>query len=296
MKRTFEGIDGGHVEEERVHWLAWILGAALVAAVGVILVNRSSADPYEAALAEDNELRNQLYQATQLPTPDEVRKVLANHPPNMMYIPPGKFVSGRLRHEPTDMGGKRAEIEELDGFLIDVFEYPNLQKAPPKFGVSWKEADRLCTDQGKRLCTADEMEKACRGPENYVYSYGDTYDVDFCGKGVEDIHTSGQFPECKSTWGLYDISGNFREWTSSIHGESRRLVKGGLPGSARRGSRCAYSDDLSPYFADDTISFRCCRDPDAGEWSEPKKEDMAQKKEVDPDAPPAPATPEGATP
>ncbi len=241
----------------------WILGALLIAGLGILLYLRSATDPFEEALAGDNLLRKQVYEQHERPDGEAVRALLAKHPVNMTYVPPGPYVNGRLDHEPLDVGGAKAEIHEQPGFLIDVFEYPNLQGAPPKTSVSYTEAARLCQEGGKRLCSADEWEKACRGPENFVYSYGDTFDEDFCGRGLDDPHLAGALGECKSSWGVYDVSGNLREWTDTTRGDMRHIVKGGLPQAATRGTRCAFSTDLADSFADPTMGFRCCRDVDA---------------------------------
>lgn len=266
IQRTFQGSPEADVEAEQgSSKLLWGLLALLVIAVVALVAQRSSVDPYEQAISADNALKRQVYEAHVRPEPAEIRAILERHPENMMYIPPGPYIAGRLAQEPRDLGGDKASTRELPGYLIDVFEYPNKAGAPPKYGVTYDEAARICSTEGKRLCSAEEFEKACRGPENYVYGYGDTFDEDFCGKGVDDPHNSGAYPECKSSWGVYDIAGNFREWTSTAKGSSanRKIVKGGLPQSAERGTRCAYGTDLSQVFADDTIAFRCCRDVDA---------------------------------
>lgn len=270
IQRSFTSVDEDDIEMPTgVSWVIVALATAAILAVVMIVYQSNASDPFQLALDQDNALRKQVYEGHTKPDPGEVRDILANHPPNMMYVPAGPFISGRLAHEPNEMGGKRASVTELDGYLIDVFEYPNLRNAPPQINVTWKDAYEMCETAGKRLCSADELEKACRGPENYVYSYGDTYDPDFCGAGLDDVHPAGAYPECKSSWGVYDISGNFREWTSTSRGQGRYLVKGGLPQSNEKGSRCAFSTDLSAVFGDETIGFRCCRDADAPAWEPP---------------------------
>lgn len=272
IQRSFQvGSEQAEEGSAAISWLGVGLGVALVFAVVVLLYRQSATDPFQAALDADNLQRKELYDQHERPPSAEIRDLLADHPPNMAYVPPGPFVRGKLRHEAADIVGPTAEVAELEGFLIDVMEYPNLKNGAPKYKVTWKQAEELCAVQGKRLCTADEFEKACKGPQNYVYGYGDTFDADFCGPGIDEPHLSGQLPECKSGWGVYDIAGNFREWTSTEKSgsSSRRLLKGGLPQSAELGTRCAFSTDLNASFADETISFRCCRDLDAGEWKPP---------------------------
>jgi formylglycine-generating enzyme required for sulfatase activity len=143
-----------------------------------------------------------------------------------------------------------------------MFEYPNVRGTMPMFGTPYPKAKELCRAAGKRLCTADEWERACKGPRSTIYSYGDTFDEDFCGLGLEDPYPSGTKESCKSEWGVFDLSGNFREWTSSLR-RNRPLVKGGLKSAPEKGTRCAMAADESMEFTDKSITFRCCRDVDA---------------------------------
>ncbi|MCB9662491.1 MAG: SUMF1/EgtB/PvdO family nonheme iron enzyme [Alphaproteobacteria bacterium] len=279
IQRCFEGYhDDSDADTSMFIKIVVGLGTVVVAAVAAVVYQQSAIDPYQEAIKADIAMRNQILESHARVSPEEARELLKDHPPNMRYVPAGQYLTGRLTQELQEVGGPPAAAAELPAFLIDMFEYPNLAGAPPEYAITWRKANELCTDQGKRLCTAEELEKACRGPENFVYSYGDTFDPEFCGNGVDDVHPSGHFPQCKSNWGVYDVSGNFREWTSSQRNEGRYVVKGGLPQSAERGTRCAYTTDLLATYADDTISFRCCRDLDAGAWSEPKPRDPNEKK------------------
>ena len=65
-----------------------------------------------------------------------------------------------------------------------------------------------------------------------------------------------------SGWGVMDLSGGLREWTSAVEGTkgTRRIVKGGLRANNERGSRCAFATDESVTYSDNTLSFRCCLD------------------------------------
>jgi serine/threonine protein kinase len=253
----------------RVSPLVWVLGALMVVAFSVVLY-QSRQDPYDAGMQADLKLRKEVLEKHPKPTEAEMTAMLERHPPNMAYVPAGPYVAGKFHHEIDVLSPEpNAEVRELPGFLIDYFEYPNLLDAPPRHGVTFDEAAKLCADAGKRLCSADEFEKACKGPLNKVYGYGDTWDADFCGNGIEGVHPSGQLRDCKSAWSVYDIAGNFREWTSTMRGENRALVKGGLAQAAVRGTRCAFSSDESTAFSDDSISFRCCRDLDAPPYVKP---------------------------
>lgn len=265
IQRTF-AASGDDDDHGGVSWVVWALSVAVVAAFALLVYDRTSVDPLAVAIEHDNKLRKEIYESHPKPPAAEVREILARHPENMVYIPPGPYLSGMLEQERVrnpNIVDRPATVEELPGYLIDVFEHPNLRNAKPTYKVTWKRASDMCEEQGKRLCSAAEMEKACRGQENYVYGYGDSWDPMFCGDGLDDIHPSGRLPECKSTWGVYDIAGNFREWTSTERGENRRLVMGGVAQDPEIGTRCSFTTDLSTSFTDNTIGFRCCRDVDA---------------------------------
>jgi serine/threonine protein kinase len=163
------------------------------------------------------------------------------------------------------------QVVKVPGFYIDRYESPNQptsdEGAPnmPTHKVTWQQAADTCSTRGKRLCTEEEWEKACKGPENEIYGYGDVYDQVKCGDGVDEIHHLGQTKDCISGYGVADLSGNLREWTASKPGgkEGRRLVKGGLRSNNERGSRCAYANDERENYADHTLGFRCCLNVEA---------------------------------
>lgn len=271
LQRTFQDVN---LDEGRSGGRSLVmpiaLGLALVAVffLAVILFNFRP-DPELVAQAADSQDRSQVLEKLQAsaPSKSEFESIYAKHPKNMVYIPPGPYVAGRLRSPTTDgfAGSSEpvSEVRETKGFLIDVFEYPDLVGQPPVFDVTFEQAEQRCKEAGKRLCTSDEWERACKGPRSQVYSYGDTFDQDFCGRGLETPYASGAMGDCKSGWGVYDMSGSFREWTSTEEKKGRAVVKGGEKGAPERGTRCAAGTDESVNFADKTLSFRCCRDVDA---------------------------------
>ncbi|MCA9571068.1 MAG: hypothetical protein KC656_24680, partial [Myxococcales bacterium] len=69
----------------------------------------------------------------------------------------------------------------------------------------------------------------------------------------------------------FDMSGNFREWTSTFRegSDTRVEVKGGVRAAAERGTRCAFSKDERNNLGDKSIGFRCCRDADAPPYTPP---------------------------
>lgn len=260
------GVSAEEVRKPLITPLGWGLAVLVVLAVAVILYQMR---PNAAAEAEalDAQVRATVAEQQEIPSQAEIEQILAKHPPNMLYVPPGPYIAGRL-HKETEAPAfePMAEVRDVDGFLIDAFEYPNLKDAPPEYEVSYADAEAKCRAAGKRLCTADEWEKACKGRGNTVYSYGDYYDPAFCGDGLEARgYPAGSRPDCRSTWGVFDISGSFREWTATAPQgkDARRIVKGGMRQNPARGTRCGFFTDESIAFKDGSMSFRCCRDLDA---------------------------------
>lgn len=269
VQRTFQGSTVGADDPPTrplVTPLAWGVALVLVLVLGVLLVNLQP-DPMRQAERLDAQARKEVFDEIQAsrPAADVFKQMYDRHPPNMVYIPEGPFLAGRLHSEGPNARNTEPLIEKrrTDGFLIDVFEYPNLEGSAPAHGVTHTEAQTLCAEQGKRLCSADEWERACKGPRSNVYSYGDFYDPEHCGQGVEDARTSGARALCRSEYGVFDMSGGFREWTASEHKRGRMLVKGGLKSQSEKGTRCAMATDESSTMGDQSIGFRCCRDPQA---------------------------------
>lgn len=266
LQRTFQDTsfpqEGGG-RRPLITPIGWGLAALLVLFVVIIVFALPKAPDAPTA---DAAVREQVYKQLQetQPAPDEFQRVYERHPQNMIFIPPGPFIRGRMRVDPDSVQSEPlAELAETKGYLIDVFEHPNFPNTTPTIGVTYADAEKACADAGKRLCTADEWERACKGPRSLVYAYGNTYDPEFCGKGLAETYAAGSRENCKSEWGVFDQSGNFREWTSTTEKPGRVLVKGGLQGSPEKGTRCAHAEDESVGYTDKSMGFRCCRDEDA---------------------------------
>lgn len=168
-------------------------------------------------------------------------------------------------------------------FCIDRFEYPDRAGAYPIVSITFREAGALCKRSGKRLCTEDEWTFACEGPEALPYPYGYDRDDTACvidrsnpaydpnalsrrdraeyARELERLwrgEVSGARSRCKSTFGVYDLTGNVDEWTTSTRaGGFRSILKGGYWGHVRtrcRPSTRAHGEDFAFY----QQGFRCC--------------------------------------
>ena len=237
--------------------------------VGIYLQLRERPDPMADNRVKDELVRKQVQERTRIPTEAELEAMVAQHK-EMLYIPPGPFVMGRLNQEDLTTASRSeplAKVGEVPAFYIDRFEFPNrLKDADGKAmklvgKATWTQAQEACESLGKRLCSEEEWEKACKGPANWIYTYGDTFDTDMCGGGVDAPSVLGDPTTCTSGYGGWGLSGGLREWTATKAGKGqRRVVKGGLRGNSERGSRCAFAVDEAEGFADSTLSFRCCLD------------------------------------
>ena len=245
--------------------------ALLLIGVGVYLSAREDVDPLEAPRIADAAMRSEVQANNRMPTEDEIRAMVANNP-EMVYIPPGKFIMGRMHVEDVKTVASQSEplakVVEVAGFLIDRYEFPNVTKnkdgepVKPASRATWQEAADACASISKRLCTAEEWEKACKGPANSIYSYGDAFDEARCGGGMDTPYHLGDHTQCLSGYGVVDMSGGLREWSATVAGSkgNRRVVKGGFKANNPKGSRCAFSVDESINYADGTLAFRCCLD------------------------------------
>ncbi len=138
--------------------------------------------------------------------------------------------------------------------------------------LPWQVADNAaaeaaCLAAGKRLCTPEEWRTACRGPDDTVYSYGDTYQptacngIDAFGRSSFHLMPTGSFPSCTNEWGLFDINGNLWE---HVHGGENATVRGGAYncGDSAAFHRCDY---VPGNWTPSARGFRCCMTPENSE-------------------------------
>ncbi len=237
---------------------------------------------------------------------DETR--LGDQPNDMVLVPAGEFSMGtddRLFDE-----GPQHRVT-LPAFMIDIYEVTNLQyekfshesgrRSPKHFRnrtypsgkadhpvtfVSWYDAKEYCEWAGKRLPTDQEWEKAARGSDGRIYAWGNDFALDKANTPQRwakigqqgDTTPVGAFAGGASPYGLYDMSGNVWEWTSSWYqpypgsqaesenyGERYKTLKGGSWFDCSF-YKCGISAPVfnRSFFAlrvkNDTFGFRCAKD------------------------------------
>lgn len=186
----------------------------------------------------------------------------------MVWIAPGSLVAGTPptvvpRKADREMSGEQVVLE---GFYIDEYAYPNEQGAIPTTGVTQADAARACEDRGKRLCTELEWERACKGPNNLMYEYGERYVAGICGTGGPSRPLpSGYRFGCRSEFGVHDLHGALWEWTRSDwgRGTDRGWVtqRGGNGEDGEVVGRCANARARAPNTREGDVGFRCCSGP-----------------------------------
>jgi toxoflavin biosynthesis protein ToxD len=149
---------------------------------------------------------------------------------------------------------------------------PGLEKFPV-VEVSWQDAIAYARWTGKRLPTEAEWERAAKGPNSYRYAYGNTYDPKKANTEQGKTLTVGSYRP--NEFGLYDMTGNVNEWTSSLYAaypyrkddgredpkaDGPRVLRGGTFAVDDRKARCLVRLEAIPTEATLATGFRCARD------------------------------------
>ena len=141
----------------------------------------------------------------------------------------------------------------------------------PWSDVSWTQARDACRSIGARLCRAEEWERACAGPADAVYPYGNRVNYQSCNGGIYDGDSTtlvdddnalvcGAIPECVRD-GVYDLSGNVKEWVDDGIDTLRSVRGGSFETDLPAGLTCQNDGDYKNInFRHRSIGFRCCRD------------------------------------
>lgn len=130
-----------------------------------------------------------------------------------------KFLAGQRNPVPQ-------ELRDLIWHLISVHFLPDYVMARwPAMFVTWQEADDFCKQQGKRLPTEAEWEKAARGTHGNLFPWGERVpNEDLAVSGLHHVHqipllaAVDSFEEGRSPYGLNHMAGNVREWVNDWFG------------------------------------------------------------------------------
>jgi formylglycine-generating enzyme required for sulfatase activity len=247
----------------------------------------------------------------------------------MVLVPGGNFTMGSDKVD-TDQHALKVGLNKpwyadespslklyLKDFYIDKYEVTRLQyyifcqatdyKPPRIWGgekfpdgtgnhpvshVSFYDAAAYAEWAGKRLPTEAEWEKTARGPDHYIYPWGNEFEFSSAnvspsakkkqGRGLKPV---GSFPQGVSFYGTYDMIGNVWEWVwdyylpypNSTHEwkekEKKQLVVRGMsylgvghfPKEEYKTvvalkSRANYREHINPLSKKKDVGFRCAKD------------------------------------
>jgi formylglycine-generating enzyme len=199
------------------------------------------------------------------PPPWHAESKAPTPPRGMVWIPEGALVAGTPEGRLPRLADQEMPGEQivLHGFFMDQFAFPNEEGAIPRTGLTQAQAEALCAEQNKRLCTELEWERACKGPDNFTYEYGDRYRPDVCltGRSPRTL-PSGYRQGCRSEFGARDMHGSVWEWTRSRWGRggdpSLVALRGGNGEMGEVIGRCANAIPRAAKAGAPTVGFRCC--------------------------------------
>jgi len=181
----------------------------------------------------------------------------------MVTIPAGELKAGsRCRDIPRIRPHELVyESINMGEFQMDVYPYPNDPTQKAKVGVTHAQAAKLCAERGKRLCTELEWERACKGPKNTTYMWGDAFDAKKC-PGRLDLSIGGR-SACETEFGVKDMLGLGMEWTASSWERGTSSGDMVIRGARAKkvswlSARCTHSRQRDPHKTYDEVGFRCC--------------------------------------
>ncbi|RKG97025.1 protein kinase domain-containing protein [Corallococcus carmarthensis] len=189
-------------------------------------------------------------------------------PDGMRLVSGGSFKKGSSPEDLQASGSTdemRMDSVMVDSFCVDEYEFPNKPGRKPQVSVTWLDAKSACEGSGKRLCSEDEWEKACKGPGNARFSSGNEQAQTACNTGTTEgasraLAPSGTFQACRSAYGAADLSGNVAEWTASNFPDTEeRLIKGGAFDTPGDTARCSARRRGAPSLKTADVGFRCCQ-------------------------------------
>lgn len=155
--------------------------------------------------------------------------------------------------------------------------YPPELAQHPVVNVLWDAARDYCTWASKRLPTEAEWEWAARGPDGWLWPWGNTFDqarVNTQEQRRGGTLPAGSMPGNASWVGALDLSGNVWEWTSSLglpypydptdgrENPARpgaRAIRGGSWTDPANSAHTSGRNQFDPTLANINIGFRCAR-------------------------------------
>lgn len=136
----------------------------------------------------------------------------------------------------------------------------------PVVYISFDDALQYCAWAKKRLPTADEWKKACRGDCGLLYPWGDEFSTLKCNTaesmvGFETTPVE-QFAAYPSPYGCLDMVGNVEEWTADSDSSGKHIILGGSWAMSCQVYGLPVLHRLAAgNFFDNDLGFRCACNP-----------------------------------
>ncbi len=168
---------------------------------------------------------------------------------------------------------KAADVEPPLNWVNDSYE-PG-RKDYPVLYVSQEEAKAFAKWAGKRLPTEEEWKKAARGVDGGIFPWGDEFDPYKSATADSDLkliigalcsansaNRIGVAPGDVSPFGVHDVAGNVREWTSSEDPKDPAMivVKGASWVDLSLMARSAHREFVFKDYRSHIIGFRLVKD------------------------------------
>jgi len=170
---------------------------------------------------------------------------------------------------------------------VDDVRAVSILGAVPQAYIDQIQAMSACMASGKRLCTDAEWLRACQGPKDTPYPYGNVLEPGVCNDAravhpaveyygttdssifshldnaclnqlFDSLDPAGARFGCETADGAFDMMGNVHEWTADPAGTFRG---GYYVDTVKNGSGCLYATKAhNTSYWDDSTGFRCCAD------------------------------------
>ncbi len=158
-------------------------------------------------------------------------------------------------------------------YCIDIDERTEEGGRIPRTGLTAADAQQACERAGRRLCTEKEWIFACEGEAISPYPYGFSRDSSLCNADQSDLvapdgtlvdrrAASGAHPQCKSVFGVRNLSGNVEEYVSLSSKPGGFVRKGAYWQPGANTCRTSQAHPELGYRGVE-LGFRCCSDAPA---------------------------------
>jgi len=222
-----------------------------------------------------------------------------------VYVPGGEFTMGAEEYEAASPLEQPEHKVTVSGFWLQHTEVTNAEYAKcvaakactppnnqrwqktefaqhPVNNVSWNQANAYAAWAGGRLPSEAEWEKACRGTDGRLYSWGEedpTSKLANYNNDVGDTTPVGSYPAGASPYGALDMAGNVWEWTLSIEkpypynakdgredpkAPGKRILRGGSYYYTQYQLHCTTRSGFTPTTANQHFGFRVIMAPGEG--------------------------------